>query len=183
MNQVTTAAARWPQPDTPRRYGTLSRWLHWGMAACFAFMFTTVLVHRFAEKSAADALLIPWHKPVGALLMLLVVLRTLWALLQARRRPSHLSVAAQWGHRALYLLMIAIPAIALVRQYGSGRAFAQFGLPLMAARENDKIDWMLELGGLLHGELGWALLALVAGHVTMAIWHRRGAQDVLPRMV
>jgi cytochrome b561 len=83
----------------------------------------------------------------------------------------------------LYLLMIAVPAIALVRQYGSGRAFAPFGLPLMAARENDRIDWMVQLGRLLHGELGWVLLALVAGHVAMAIWHRRGAHDVMPRMI
>ena len=31
---------------------------------------------------------------------------------------------------ALYLLMWAVPAIALLRQYGSGRAFAPFGIPL-----------------------------------------------------
>jgi cytochrome b561 len=157
MNDIAIASSTgWPRPDTPQRYGTVSRWLHWGMAAGFAFMFVTVLVHRFAEKSAADVLLIPWHKPMGALLMLLVVLRTAWALLQARRRPSDLSAAARWGHRALYLLMIAIPAIALLRQYGSGRAFAPFGLPWMAAREDDKIDWMVELGGLLRWPSGTA---------------------------
>lgn len=42
---------------------------------------------------------------------------------------------------------------------------------------------MTELGGLLHGELGWALLALSVGHVVMAILHRKLTNhDVLSRM-
>jgi cytochrome b561 len=43
---------------------------------------------------------------------------------------------------------------------------------------------MVELGGLLHGELGWVLLACVVGHIAMALWHRRHpTSNVLPRMI
>ena len=64
------------------------------------------------------------------------------------------------------------------------RAFAPLGVPLIGAREDDKIDWMVELGGLLHGEMGWVLLACIVGHAVMAFWHRRpGHTDVMPRMV
>lgn len=84
----------------------------------------------------------------------LVAVRTAWALLQARRRPLHLTAMAKW---------------ATVR--------------CMEARKGDLVEWMVDLGSLLHGELGWVLLALVVGHVGMAIWHRRGRQDVLPRIM
>ncbi len=186
MTSTTTsrAAATWVEPDSPSRYGTVSRLFHWTMALGFLLIFTTALTHLLAEDSALDELLWPLHKTLGVVLMALVVLRGLWALLNAGRRPPHLNAAARLGHLALYALMFAIPAIGLLRQYGSGRAFEPFGLPLIDARPGDEIEWMRSLGGLLHGELGWVLLALAVGHITMAFWHRRRAhENVLPRML
>ena len=31
------------KPDTPQRYAPFTRFLHWGMAACYAFMFASAL--------------------------------------------------------------------------------------------------------------------------------------------
>jgi cytochrome b561/biotin carboxyl carrier protein len=149
--------------------------LHWGV----------MLNRTMVDPALFHRRLIIWrvHKPTGTLLMGLVVLRAGWALLHARQRPPRASRAAHLGHLALYALMFAVPCIGLLRQYGSGRAFAPFGIPLMHARADGKIEWMTQLGSLLHGELGWVLLALVAGHVFMALWHRRtGHLNVLPRM-
>ena len=177
-------ASTWPHPDSATRYGTVSRWFHWGMALCFVVVFAAALAHYFLPKSDIEGLLWPLHRQVGALLMLLVVLRAAWALLNAGQRPPHVSRAAHLGHLALYALMVAVPFIGLLRQYGSGRAFDPFGIPLMPGRPDDRIDWMVELGGLLHGELGWVLLACVVGHIAMALWHRRHpASNVLPRMI
>lgn len=178
------APSTWPHADSATRYGTVSRCFHWGMALCFAVVFAAALVRFFLRDSALDELLWPLHRPVGALLMLLVVLRAAWALLHASQRPPAVSRAAHLGHLALYALMVATPCIALLRQYGSGRAFAPFGLPLMAARPDDKISWMVDLGALLHSKLGWVLLACVAGHIAMSLWHRRHpATNVMPRML
>ena len=171
-------------PDSAIRYGTVSRTLHWGMALGLGWMFASAITHSLAEKSALDAFLWPTHKHVGSLLMLLVLLRGAWALMNAGRRPPSVGTLAHLGHLGLYGLMVAIPFIGLLRQYGSGRAFAPFGIPLMPGRPDDRIDWMVELGGLLHGELGWVLLACVVGHIAMALWHRRHpTSNVLPRMV
>jgi len=179
----TAPEAAWPVPDSARRYGSVSRFFHWGMALCFAVVFSAALAHYFAKDSALDSLLWQAHKPLGALLFLLWILRAAWALLHARQRPPHVNLAAHLGHLALYALMLAVPAIALLRQYGSGRAFAPFGIPLMQGHD-DKVAWMTELGSLLHGELGWVLLALAVGHISMALWHRRpGHTNVLPRMI
>ena len=172
-------------PDSPTRYGTLSRTLHWTMALGIGWMLLSAVVHAVANKSALDAFLWPTHKHVGSLLMLLIVLRIVWALASAARRPPALTVWARLGHIALYGLMFAIPAIGLLRQYGSARAFSPLGLPVFPGRDDsDKLSWMVDLGGALHGELGWALLALVIGHVAMAWWHRRHpSENVLPRMI
>ena len=171
--------------DSPTRYGTVSRVLHWGIALCFGLMFGSAIAHFLGKDSAVDALLWPLHKHVGSLLMVLVLVRGVWALLNARNRPPATSPMARVGHLALHALMVAIPLIGLLRQYGSGRAFAPLGLPLFPGFDaSQKIDWLVEPGGNWHGELGWALLALIVGHVAMALWHRGQAKhDVLPRMI
>ena len=87
--------------------------------------------------------------------------------------------------RGLYALLLGVPAVALVRQYGSGRAFEPFGLPVFAGFDSGKISWMTGLGSLLHSNFGWVLLLAIVGHVSMVVWHRRknAKQDVLPRML
>lgn len=154
------------------------------MAAGLLWALTSAVVHSLAQDSALDALMWPTHKHVGVLMALAAALRLLWALLNASRRPPALSWPARLGHWALYALMLAVPVIGMLRQHGSGRAFSPLGLPLFQGRaDGSRVQWAMDLGNQWHGELGWALLALIAGHVFMAFWHRRdAAQNVLPRM-
>ena len=174
------------KPDTPNRYGTVTRVLHWTMALCIVWMVFSALIPDFLSDRSAQAFFRNGHKHVGSVLFVLIIVRILWAMANASRRPAALSLPAKLGHWALYALMLVIPSVALLRQYGSGRAFSPLGLPIFPGfDQSEKIGWMVDLGGLLHGELAWVLLALVAGHVAMALWHRHkgGAQDVLPRMI
>ena len=69
-----------------------------------------------------------------------------------------------------------VPILALLRSYGSGRAFAPFGIPLWGAGE-DKIAWMVAAGDAAHGLLAWGLLALIVGHAGVAVWHRVVKRD------
>ena len=79
--------------------------------------------------------------------------------------------------------MLVVPAMGLLRQYGSGRTFEPFGIPLFSGFEGE-IAWLVEPGNLLHGSLAWTLLALIVGHIVMAFWHRKKSSDtdVIPRM-
>lgn len=158
--------------DSTSRYGLVSRALHWGMALLFVWQFSGAGARVLLEDTAIESFLWGTHRNVGVLLLTLVVLRALWALANASRRPPAVSVMAKLGHLALYGLMIAVPTIALIRQYGSGRPLEVFGVPLMSGG-GERVEWMINLGGLLHGELGWALLVLVLGHIGMAVLHRR----------
>lgn len=168
--------------DNHQKYGSVSRLLHWGMALLILWQFLSAAAHYFLEDTAIEAFFWPTHKPLGVLLLVLMVLRLLWALVNASKRPPSVNVLSKLGHWALYLLVIVVPTIGLLRQYGSGRAFEPFGIPVFAGFEGDKIDWMLQLGGDWHGELGWVLLLLIVGHVLMAIKHRKSQPEVFKRM-
>ncbi|PZR08328.1 MAG: cytochrome B [Azospirillum brasilense] len=164
-----------PWRDTPDRYGLVSRFLHWGMALLFAWQFAGMVVKVTVGRSPLTAFLVGTHGSVGALLFLLILLRGAWGLYSLRRRPPHepglLGLAARLGHLALYGLMLVVPTLALLRQYGSGRAFAPFGIPLWPA-SGERVEALVAPANAAHGLLAWTLLALIAGHVAMVLLHR-----------
>ena len=170
-------------PAGPRTYPRAARWLHWLMAVGVIWMLFTACVHALAHKSGLDGAIWFTHKHTGTVLLVLVVLRMLLAVAQRAQRPRPSSALAAAGHGVLYVLMFAIPAIGLLRQIGSGNAFAPLGLPLIPGFDGPKIDWMVKLGSLLHANLGWVLLALVLGHVLMVIVHvSKGNTHIWHRM-
>lgn len=163
--------------DNQQRYGTVSRFLHWSMAICFGFMLFTGLQSEETFRS-----LMPYHKSVGTILMGLVVIRILWAWLNASRRPPAGNLFVKLGHLALYALMFIVPLAALIRQYGGARgALDVFGVNVMDGSP-EKIDWMVQLGNNLHSALAWLLFALVGGHIFMAIYHQIKGEKILNRM-
>ena len=89
------------KPDTPQRYAPFTRFLHWSMAACYAFMFASALAWHL---NGSLKFLIAPHKAVGVLLLLLAAVRFVWALRNLRRRPAG-SLKVKLGHLALYALM------------------------------------------------------------------------------
>lgn len=165
------------------RYDPVSRALHWLMAIVFSWSYCSAVVHYLSSDSALDKLLWPYHKSAGLLLLVLLILRAGWNLLNRHNRPPSVNRAASVGHAALYALMFLIPFIGLVRQYGSGREFSAFGVPIMAGFEGEKIQWMIDLGRNFHSLLGWTMLVLIVGHIGMVIVHYLcGNPQVLRRM-
>ena len=156
-------------PDSSRYYGTVSRLLHWLMAACFVVMLVTAIIWNLTEADWVGSLY-GLHKSFGFILMVLIVVRILWA-------------AANMGHLALYALMLFVPLVGMIRQYGSGRGpLKVFGLQVMQGTP-EKVEWMANLGNMLHGKMAWLLFVLVAGHIAMVIVHRMQGNNVLPRML
>ncbi|WP_106745492.1 cytochrome b [Yoonia maritima] len=173
--------------DTPKRYGLISRTLHWGMAALFAMQFLSAAAHwALPRENALREALWSYHATLGTTLLILVILRGIWGLMNISRRPSHsgtMGQAAKVGHIALYLLMAIVPSLKLMAYAGGTRGFTYLGIEIFSARITE-ISWMQALGG-WHGELGWVLAFLVVGHIAMAcIWHRIILRDdTLKRMV
>ncbi|AWN36217.1 cytochrome b [Methylobacterium radiodurans] len=171
--------------DTPQRYGRISRAFHWLMALLFAWQFAGALLYVGIGDTALTRFVGGSHFTLGFTLFVLVWLRGAWGMANLKRRPAHAGRSGRTvklGHGLIYALMIAVPSLALLRQYGSGKPFSPYGIPLMPGRET-KIEWMMVPADLLHYWLGFTLLAVVLGHTAMAFVHRRlQKEDVLARM-
>lgn len=171
--------------DSPERYGLVSRTLHWGMAYLLIWQFATILTWRIfgpAEWVKLVTSFGPYHGTTGLLAIVLVVIRAGWALVNRGRRPPHKAGwagrAALAGHVVLYGLMFVIPALALLRAYGSGKGWA----PWIPAT-GQEIVWLTAPANALHGLLSWCLSALIVGHILMALLHRFVLKDsILARM-
>lgn len=177
-------ASRWL--DSPARYGLITRLLHWSIALMFVWQFTGMLIKITIGRHPVTSFMVAQHRPMGTLLMLLIAGRAIWAFSQWRRRPAHpptfVGRAATAGHAALYALMIYVPAIALLREFGRTRAFAPWGIPLFSERA-EEIVWMVATANASHGLIGWILLAVIAGHIAMvAVHHWWWRDDTLRKM-
>jgi cytochrome b561 len=91
------------------------------------------------------------------------------------RRPPHqpglIGLAALVGHLMLYALMLVVPALALLRQWGSGKPLEAFGVTVLE-KGGAEIGWMTAPADAVHGLLAWVLLAAIVGHIVMVLVHR-----------
>lgn len=184
-----------PWLDTSRRYGRISRFLHWSMVLLLAWQFLTMTLRWLLDWHPRDSWMLGTHAHVGFTLWLLLFLRGAWALTNLRRRPSYgrglLARGAGAGHLALYVLMLVVPTLALIRQYGSGKGFDWFSLvPVFPAGERqpalvDLVNATRDTVGIsVHGILAWLLLALILGHIAMVgVHHFVWKDDTARRML
>jgi len=153
------------QPDSRNRYGTISRFLHWSMALGIALMFLLALAWHI---DARWRVLVPAHKALGTVLLMLLLFRIIWAI-ASETRPAAGNRAVRCGHFALYVLMLTVPGIALLRDAARGR-------------DGNAGNALTHFGDLWHGRSAWFLLALVVGHIAMTVIHQRRGEKVLQRM-
>ena len=146
--------------DTLEYYGTISRLFHWLTVLGYAFIVYTIIAWKMDEDNLG---LISVHQSIGFLLFVLTILRIIWVIVQRKKRPRN-SKLAHIGHGVIYLLILLIPLLGILRQYGG-------------ARKN------LEVFGTLHGKLGMLLFLLIIGHIVMAIVHQIRGEKILNRML
>ena len=74
--------------DTPERYGGITRFLHWSMAF-FVLWQGLKFFDRIGDgEHWVGETLVSWHVSIGSLLLLLVILRMIWAANQKRKSPG-----------------------------------------------------------------------------------------------
>ncbi len=173
--------------DTPHRYGSVTRLLHWAMALLLFWQLGGMIMKNVLGRVPLMKFWVGTHASIGALLFALVVVRLLWTLRERRRRPAYgrdmAGVAARAGHVLLYALMVIVPGLAILRMIGSGKGVTLFGVEF-ASPTGQQIAWMTAPANAVHGLLAWMLLTLMIGHVAMVLVHRFWwRDDITSRML
>ncbi len=171
--------------DSKERYGSITRIFHWGMALLIIWQFMKFFDRINDGEHWIGENIVSWHVSIGSLLLVLIVLRLIWAATQKNNRPEQEPSTAflvKAGHGLLYLGMLLLPITGLMIMIGNGYGWNPFGLGLIA-RGSTEIGWLATLGS-AHSLIAWSLLILVLGHAGIALLHHFVKKDgVLRRML
>ncbi len=177
--------------NTDTSYGNVAKVFHWGM---FLLLVGMVIVGIYMHKLPSDTPeqmqykmgLYNDHKSFGILILILVVLRLGWRMVNAvPKMPDTMSnlenLSAHAMHVLLYVIMFAQPLFGwLMSSYG-GHTVKFFGLELPALADKDKA-----MGGFFHeAHEVTAMLLIVAFviHAGAALFHHYVRKDdVMERM-
>ena len=170
--------------DTQERYGSISRFFHWGMGLLIIWQLLKLFDRINDGEHWVGQTLVPWHISIGSLLLVLVVLRLIWAAKQKNNRPVQdpaTALLVKLGHFLLYAGMVMMPITGALYMVGNGYGWAPFGIQLVA--KGDETPWMVSIGS-LHSPIAWLLLIMIVGHIGIALLHHFVKKDgVLRRMV
>lgn len=158
----------------PELFWWPARVLHWLMAAMVLSMLF-VGVGMVASVSARHSWLLALHKPLGAAILVLAVLRLM---LRLWRKPPPLPndlpalqrIAAQASHWLLYALIVALPLVGWAMLSAGGYPVMlgeSLRLPAIAPFD---ADWFAVLRG-LHRLLAYSLFGLILLHGAAALYH------------
>lgn len=174
--------------DGPNGWGSVTRLLHWSVAALILALFALGWLARLVPLSPGKITLFYWHKSLGILVLALVLIRLGW---RAGNRPPPLPaglapwepVAARAMHALLYFLILLVPLSGWLVDSAAGIPFRIFWIvPLPAI---SPVSGHLEqLFKLAHLSASWALAAVLLGHIGAALRHHFLLHDdVLRRML
>jgi len=129
-----------------------------------------------------------WHLAIGPTVLLLMLLRLLWRLTHRTPAPPSdlprsLRLLSRATHWLFYAALIVLPVLGWIAASGYGARVTLLRLvPLPALIAPDKS--LAESVGSIHGALAWALLAVIALHVSGALYHALVKRDgVVGRML
>lgn len=172
--------------NTKTSYGSVAKWFHW---AIFFLLLFQVIYGYFLDDFPKDyqPFVYNTHKLLGLLILLIMVLRLIWALMNPKpAMPIGTLIWQRWAerfvHAGLYIVVIAMPIVGLVGSDAAGRPphIGDFKFMLPISENKDLADSAFTL----HNNLAIALIALVAVHVLAALYHHFVKRDnVLRRML
>ncbi|MDJ0389361.1 cytochrome b [Roseomonas sp. E05] len=171
------------------RYNRMARLLHWGTALIVLLIIAlgVWIAEAPPEDEALKLRLYNIHESFGITILVVTLFRLFW-----RRRhppppitpplPGWMQRAATTNHAAFYVLLMVQPVVGLMTTNAWGFPLTAFGLIPIPSPIGPNEKWAPVLSS-VHDTIGLTLAALVALHVSAALWHhfvRR--DDTLRRM-
>lgn len=168
-------------------YGGLAQAFHWLTAALVLAAFLLAVGGPPTRVyGASNAAALQLHESLGLAVFVLVIIRLVWRrfdeIPESPAMPLWMDLASKVAHWALYALLFAVPASAILGAWFGGHAINLYGLgsvgPLFGR-------W--DLGASLaeiHGTLGDAIMWLAGLHAAAALYHHFFLRDrVLKQML
>lgn len=193
--------------DTTARYDKVAILLHWVVGVLILGMFALgfwmhelpkelkvdsldlfelgIYTVQFSEPTSLRTFYFNLHKSIGVTVLALVVFRVFWRLRHVP--PAFPQTMQAWEkklaevvHRAMYLLMLAMPLSGVLMSIYSKYGIQWFGITLVEGLDNPALrDTFKEA----HEMIGFLLLLLIVLHVVAAIKHKVvDKDDVMQRM-
>ncbi len=160
-----------------KRYSALAAFYHWLSAILItAQLWTGYMFHKVLERgSEARGEMMAWHKTLGVLILLVVLLRLGQRLMKPAPEfpsdhPAWEQSLAKWGHRALYAFMLIVPLTGYIGVSGRGPEVELLGGITIPAIPGFDKDSAHEIGE-FHVILVYAFVALLIVHVFAALRH------------
>jgi cytochrome b561 len=174
------------QQPSPR-YDRLSQAFHWltAVVVTIAFILGPGGFGRLMRQGVdpATRIDIVWHESLGILVLVLTVLRLVWVAFRPAapkfKMGAAMHLASKLGHLALWLLLLALPATALLALGSESHP-----LTLLGGIRVDQMPWIADsaIAGLadwgdVHQFLGDAIMWLAGVHAVAAIFHHVFLKD------
>jgi cytochrome b561 len=172
--------------DTTAGYGIVTRVLHWAMAVAIFGMFALGLwmvnldYYSPYYNSAPDL-----HRSVGIILLIALVLRFVWRLMNPKPDDSELSPverkASHVVHWGFYPLLLALMVSGYLISTPDGRPIDVFGLFSVPSIVQSK--GLEDTAGLVHEVLAYVTVAVALLHSAGALKHHIiDRSNILTRM-
>ncbi len=171
------------------RYDAVARFFHWAVVVLLAMQYVIALALPRLLPAASQDAVTAWHLSVGSTILLVALARLGWRLTRAAvppppsDLPPALRVLSRATHWALYALLVAQPLLGWSAASAYGATVRLAGVvPLPALVRPDEA-----LGGAIgqvHGTVALVLAAVIALHVSGAMYHLLVKRDgVVRRML
>ncbi|WP_264406913.1 cytochrome b [Vibrio owensii] len=149
--------------------------LHWITGLAFIGVFALGLYMVDLPRSPEKFEWYGIHKSLGAIILVVALIRLVWrlkegALPPASHMPAWQDKAAKVVHGILLLATLAMPISGIAMSAGGGRAVDIFGWVIIA--EGPETPWLQELGSTIHHSAVEILIAVFVLHVAGAIKHQ-----------
>jgi cytochrome b561 len=171
--------------NTSVSYGSVSKFLHWLIfVLILGLLVMGYLMDDIADK-ALRAVVMNIHKLTGLLVLLLVIMRVLWSLINVKpglsqMTPHYEKWAEKSVHYLLYLVMLLMPISGWVMSSAKHPPMLgniSLGLPVPQTKA------LKDLAFDFHYWIAVAIIVLVSMHVLAALYHHfLKKDDVLRRM-
>lgn len=167
--------------ERSQRYPAVLRTLHWLIVALVIAQFAVAWTMPGIHRGTPPVGLVGWHLSIGTVILAVMLVRLGWRMTHAippvpTTLPPGVRVLSRTTHYLLYTLLIVLPLLGWANASARGwtiRLFDTMPMPALLARGSD-VGMAL---GDVHATIATVLLAVIALHVSGALYHALVLRD------